>query len=259
VQLLRIAHLTDLHLPAEASEVVAGRDADQALESILSRVLALHPDLLLLTGDLTDAGDASAYLRLQARLRPLNCPVLALPGNHDHPARMRRTLGIRYWGVGRVMQLGEWRVMGLSSYWRGHADGRLGHAQRCWLDHQLIQFPSRPTLLALHHPPIATGSAWLDAMGLRDAVAFRSLLRRHPQVRAVLFGHGHQALDLRQGGCRFLGTPSTVRQFLPQSDQFAWSAEPGGWRWLTLSKTGRIHTQVVMASVIDREASHFCH
>ena len=249
LHLLRIAHLTDLHLPAEAGQAVAGRDADQALESILARVLALHPDLLLLTGDLTDAGDTSAYLRLQHRLRPLNCPVLALPGNHDHPARMRRTLGIRYWGVGRVMQLGEWRIMGLSSYWRGHADGRLGHAQRRWLDHQLIQLPSRPTLLALHHPPIATGSAWLDAMGLRDAVAFRSLLRRHPQVRAVLFGHGHQALDLRQGGCRFLGTPSTVRQFLPQSDHVAWSTEPGEWRWLTLSKTGRIHTQVVMDSM----------
>lgn len=248
LHLLRIAHLTDLHLPAEASEVVAGRDADQALEKILARVLILRPDLLLLTGDLADAGDASAYLRLQARLRLLSCPILALPGNHDHPARMRRTLGIRYWGVGRVLQLGEWRVMGLSSYWRGHADGRLGYPQRCWLDHQLNQFPSRPTLLAFHHPPIATGSAWLDAMGLRDAVVFRSLLRRHPQVRAVLFGHGHQALDLRQGGCRFLGTPSTVRQFLPQSDQFAWSSEPGGWRWLTLSKTGRIHTQVVKAS-----------
>ena len=246
--MLRIAHLTDLHLPAEAGQAVAGRNADQALESIMARVLALHPDLVLLTGDLADTGDTSAYLRLRHRLRPLSCPVLALPGNHDHPTRMRRALGIRYWGVGHVMRLGEWRIMGLSSCWRGHADGRLGHVQRCWLDQQLLQSPSCSTLLAIHHPPIATGSAWLDAMGLRDAVAFRSLLRRHTQVRAVLFGHGHQALDLRQGGCRFLGTPSTVRQFLPLSDHVTWSADPGGWRWLTLSAAGHIHTQVVMDS-----------
>ncbi|HET7688471.1 MAG TPA: metallophosphoesterase [Candidatus Macondimonas sp.] len=248
--MLRIAHLTDLHLPGKADQPVAGRNADQALESILGQVLAFRPDLLLLTGDLADAGDTSAYLRLRHRLRPVNCAVLALPGNHDHPTRMRRALGIRHWGVGHVMCLGEWRIIGLSSHWRGHADGRLGQAQRDWLDHRLIQSWTHPTLIAVHHPPIATGSAWLDAMGLRDAAAFRSLLRRHPQVRAVLFGHGHQAMDLRQGGCRFLGTPSTVRQFLPLSDHVTWSADPGGWRWLTLSATGCIHTQVVMDSMI---------
>lgn len=247
--MLRIAHLTDLHLPAQLGQAVAGRDADQALESILSRALALDPDLLLLTGDLADTGDESAYLRLRQMLRPLNCPVLALPGNHDHPARMRQALGTRQWGVGRVINLGKWRIMGLSSYWRDHADGRLGPAQRRWLNHQLIQLPSRPTLLAVHHPPIATGSAWLDVMGLRDAAALQSLLRHHPQVRAVLFGHGHQSLDIRQGKCRFLGTPSTLRQFLPKSDHFAWSAEPGGWRWLTLSASGRISTQVVPNSI----------
>jgi Icc protein len=187
--LLRIVHLTDLHLPAHSDETIAGRHADHALESILSYALTPKPDLLLLTGDLADGGERSAYLRLQQGLRSLKCPILAVPGNHDHPAHMRQTLGIHAWGVGRVMDLKGWRIMGLSSYWRGHADGRLGHAQRRWLDHQLIQLPPRPTLLALHHPPIATGSAWLDAMGLRDAMAFRSLLRRHPQVRLVLFGH----------------------------------------------------------------------
>lgn len=247
--MLRIVHLTDLHLPAKAGQAVAARDADQALEHILSRALTPQPDLLLLTGDLADAGDTSAYLRLRHMLRPLNCPILALPGNHDHPVRMRQALGMRSWGVGRVMDLEKWRIMGLSSYWRGQAGGRLGHAQRRWVDHQLAQLPSRPTLLAIHHPPVATGSAWLDAVGLRDAVAFRAMLRRHSQVRAVLFGHGHQSLDLRRGGCRFLGTPSTVRQFLPQSEHFAWSAEPGGWRYVTLSTSGRIHTQVFMDSI----------
>lgn len=248
--MLRIAHLTDLHLPAHSDETVAGRHADHALESILSCALALNPDLLLLTGDLADGGEESAYLRLRQRLRSLKCPILAVPGNHDHPARMRQALGIHAWGVGRVVDLKGWRIMGLSSYWRGHAKGRLGIIQRRWLNQQLMQLPSRPTLLAIHHPPIATGSAWLDAMGLDDAWALKRLLRRHPQVRAVLFGHGHQALDLHQGGCRFLGTPSTLRQFLPQSEHVAWSAEPGGWRWLTLSETGRMHTQVVMNSMV---------
>lgn len=85
LHLLRIAHLTDLHLPAEAGQIVAGRDADQALESILARLLTLRPDLLLLTGDLTDSGDASAYLRLQDRLRRLTAQSWRCPATTTIP------------------------------------------------------------------------------------------------------------------------------------------------------------------------------
>lgn len=246
--MLRIAHLTDLHLPAHSDEAVAGRHADHALENILLAVLALDPDLLLLTGDLADSGDEKAYLRLKQRLRSLKCPIFAVPGNHDHPIHMRQILGAHAWGAGRVMDLKGWRIIGLSSYWRGHAKGRLDIIQWRWLSQQL-QLSSSPTLLAVHHPPIAIGSAWLDAMGLDNAWALKSLLRRHPQVRAVLFGHAHQNIEMYQGRCRFLGTPSTLRQFLPRSDHFDWSDEPGGWRWLTLFRSGRIQSQVMLESI----------
>ena len=251
--MLRIVHLTDPHLPAHPEQSVFERDADRSLQSILAATRRLQPDLLIMTGDLSDTGDVRAYRRLRELIRIAPCPVLALPGNHDDPEPMRRELGSAYWGVGRIIETRGWRIIGLSSHWPGHPGGRLGMRQLKWLAHRLRETHETPTLIALHHPPIPTASRWLDAMNLQDAPLFRALLKGHPQVKVVLFGHGHQPFDSRHGPCRFLGTPSTLRQFLPRQDRPIWTDQPGGWRRLWLSASGQIHTTL---STLDPTRVH---
>jgi Icc protein len=107
-----------------------------------------------------------------------------------------------------------------------------------------VEYPDHFALVALHHHPVASGSAWMDTMQLENADAFFDLLDRHSQARGVVFGHIHQTLESEYRGLRILGTPSTCFQFKPGQAQFALDALPPGYRWIELHPDGHITTQV---------------
>lgn len=88
------------------------------------------------------------------------------------------------------------------------------------------------------------GSRWLDSVPLRNAEAFLAVCDRHPAVRAIVWGHVHQASERERRGVRLLSTPSTCAQFLPGSDKFAVDKRPPGYRWLDLHEDGSIVTSV---------------
>ena len=89
------------------------------------------------------------------------------------------------------------------------------------------------------------GSRWLDTVGLRNAAAFFAVTDRHPQLRAIVWGHVHQASDQLRNGVRLISTPSTCAQFLPAADTFTLDTRPPGYRWLDLHPDGTIQTSVV--------------
>jgi Icc protein len=88
------------------------------------------------------------------------------------------------------------------------------------------------------------GSRWLDQVGLKDADAFMNIVRSHPNVRGVLWGHVHQSLDAFMHGVRFMATPATCAQFVPGSDTFALDTRPPAYRTLELMPDGSIVTEV---------------
>ena len=63
-------------------------------------------------------------------------------------------------------------------------------------------------------------SRWLDRVGLTNAAEFLHTIDQHKNVRAIVWGHVHQAYDGLRKGVRLLATPSTCAQFLPHSDEF---------------------------------------
>jgi len=142
----------------------------------------------------------------------------------------------------------DWFVMMLSTQVADRVDGELGKTALAALDTVLAAHPATHALLVLHHPPVAIGSAWLDAIGLADAPAFWAVVERHANVRGVLWGHAHQAFEGQRGNVRLMGTPSTCLQFLPGSADFALDARGPGWRWLELHADGRIETAVEWVS-----------
>jgi Icc protein len=91
---------------------------------------------------------------------------------------------------------------------------------------------------------VPTGSAWLDAIALENPEALESLLRRHPQVRGVVWGHVHQEQDTHTDGVRYLAAPATCIQFRPAAPDFALDDRPPGYRWLDLGRDGTLATGV---------------
>ncbi|HWK29417.1 MAG TPA: metallophosphoesterase [Solirubrobacter sp.] len=187
-----IAQLSDPHLRLEDAASPA------ALSAAVERVLALKPlpDAVLLTGDIANTGDQREYALARALLAPLPMPVHWLPGNHD-----RFDIGARY-----TVDAGGMRVVMCDTTIAGRDDGTL---DLDWLAAQLTE--DVPTLVAMHHPPLVTGIAWLDAIGLpaADREALAALLRASPHVRAVTAGHVHRTIAAALGGCPVVTCTST--------------------------------------------------
>jgi Icc protein len=243
VQLLQV---TDPHLFGDPATELYGVNTAESLRLTLATALAdgPAPDAVLVTGDIGDDMSAEAYASFRGALQVCRAPVFCLPGNHDSPALMTRLLngdGFQYCASTR---LAGWGLVLLDTHVPGRPHGRLAAAELERLDAELRALHDAPVLVALHHPPLPVGSAWLDGVGLRNADAFLTVIDRHANVRCVLAGHVHQEFDVRRGSVRILATPSTCAQFTPHTERCVMDRRPPGYRWLGLHADGSVTTRV---------------
>jgi Icc protein len=242
---VRLIQFTDLHLGGAGDGTLRGVATQPALEATLAAAQARHAPwaALLLTGDLVQ-DDPAGYARVRALFGGSAVPVYCLPGNHDCPQAMRRALAQRPFQICGSAVHGEWLVVMLDSCLAGSAGGQLAPAELERLDATLAAHRDRHALVALHHHPLPLGSRWLDAVALGNPADLFAVLDRHRHVRALVWGHVHQAAAAQRAGVQLLATPSTCVQFKPGVEGFAVDPRPPAYRWLDLHPDGRIDTGV---------------
>jgi len=244
---LRLLHITDTHLFADDGARLRGVDTQRSLNAVLEHA-SCHPDgpaAILATGDLSQDETAGSYRRFRATLGQRGLPIWCLPGNHDVPGLLDAGLEGAAFRVSGAGLAANWCVVLLNSHSPGDHGGRLGPGRLAELQSILDEHRERHVLVAVHHHALPVGSRWLDELGLRDADDFFALIDRSAQVRGVVSGHVHQASDQLRNGVRFMTTPSTCFQFLPQVAHFALDTQPPGYRWLNLMPDGSIATEIV--------------
>ena len=242
---LRIVQITDLHLKVSPGSRLWGADVDAGLNAVLAHIQARDPapDFILATGDLV-GDEPDAYDRLIAILEPLALPVYCLPGNHDFPAIMSRTLRGSMVQWLRYFVAGHWQFVLLDSSFPGTPDGHLASAELALLDTVLATDFERPTLVCLHHNPLPIGAAWLDTMTVSNGAALFAVLDRYPQVRAVVWGHIHAEFADLRNSVHLLAVPATCVQFKPRTPEPQVDDQPAGYRWFELHADGTLHTGV---------------
>lgn len=249
---LRILQITDFHLLSDPQSTMLGINTEESLEAVLARVadFDFRPDIYLLTGDLVQDAEPATYRRLKDLLLKLPAPVYCLPGNHDEPVLMREILA----DDGRIfveahIALDGWDVICLNSTIPHQPCGYLPETELALLDERLEAIaPDRYVLISMHHPPMALASRWLDTMMVGNADALWARVEKYPNVRGLIIGHVHQALDDVIRGVRVLASPSTCFQFKPRNDDFAIDAVPQGFRWIQLDSDGTISSGVERVS-----------
>lgn len=244
---LLVAQLTDTHLFADIQQTSKGMPTWDSLQAVLGKLKGLTqvPDLLLLTGDLSQDETPQSYERLKMALAPFKMPIYWLPGNHDRPHLMNQILCEAPLSRDNRVQVGNWTLLLLDSVVPGEVHGYLTPDTLTGLDSQLKTVNTPFVLIALHHPPLAVGSAWIDRIGLANGDEFQAIIHRYPQVKTVLFGHIHQELDQTRSGIRYLASPSTCIQFKPNCDEFALDGDRHpGFRLLKLCDNGQVETWV---------------
>ena len=229
-----LAQLSDPHIGAEWFDDQSAPRLTVVVESV--RELRPQPDAVLVTGDLADHAADEEYELLRELLAPLDAPLYVLPGNHDDRGAVSRHFGLPG-GDGEPVQysvdLGPLRLVALDTTIPGADSGSLDGGRLEWLDSELAAASGQLTLVAMHHPPIPTGIPVWDDIGLApaDRRALGEVIAQHPQVRRLVGGHVHRAIEGELAGRAALTVPSTYVQarlnFMMQEIEL--SADPAGF------------------------------
>lgn len=242
---MRLIQITDPHLFGDRSGRLLGVPTWDSFETVLASVLdqGRGAHALVLTGDLVHDESIEAYDRLRRSLLATGLPCFCIPGNHDRPDLMSKGLGPLAMPWLAFRRLWAWNLIFLDSVVSGQESGRLSADQLARVD-DLLDSYGAPTLIFLHQHPSPVHSQWMDTMGVENGEALLRICDRHPNLKAVVFGHIHQAFETQRGGYCLLGAPSTCVQFLPGSTDFAMDDRTPGCRELLLHPGGRLETGV---------------
>ena len=229
-----LVQLSDPHIGADWS----GGDPLSSLAVAIEAVRSIRPrpDAILISGDLAHSGADSEYAAMRELLEPAGVPLFALPGNHDDRALLRRHFDLPGSGTEPVRyaaEIGPIRLLVLDSTVPGRDGGQLDAEQLDWLDSELAANPDTPVVVALHHPPFATGLPPFDRIGVapEDAAAFAAVVARHKNVQRIVAGHVHRAITGEVGGRPALTAPSTYEQALLDfsTEELVINAQPIGF------------------------------
>ena len=201
-----LVQITDTHILPPGEVLYGEVDTALHLRKTVSRIQRFRPlpDLVMVTGDLAEKGDEDGYRHFMELLSPLEMPVYVVPGNHDNPALMSRVFADTTYfpATASPFQYAiedfPVRILALNSRSEGSELPTFNSQRLQWLKDQLER-SDKPTLIALHHPPMKTGIELIDMGGTAWFQDLKSLLNKHEQVKLVICGHCHTDLCGRIG------------------------------------------------------------
>ncbi len=212
-----IAQMTDIHVgfaPHEKPEELNLSRFRITLDRLLSG--PNRPDLLVLSGDITDHGDAESFARTAALLKDCPFPIVPMVGNHDSRAGLLSAFpqvqpaegGFLHYVVEAGLGL---RIICLDTLQDGRHGGAFCTARAKWLAARLAEAPQAPTLIFMHHPPVVAGIDWMDPAPDEPWITrLREVLTGQSQVQAIHCGHLHRPITTRFAGIPLGVTPSVA-------------------------------------------------
>lgn len=214
-----LCQISDLHIKPERKLAYGVVDTATMLERCVKQIneLPQRPDAVIATGDLVDGATPAEYAWLRELLSPLTMPLYLMPGNHDERQALRQAFADHDYlhtasaFVQYVIDDFPLRLIALDSVIPGRGGGTLCDERLTWLERALSE-SSKPTVVALHHPPFVTGIGHMDRVAFDASAKLERIIARHPHVERVIAGHLHRPITVRFGGTIASTCPSPAHQ-----------------------------------------------
>jgi len=179
-----IVQLSDLH--------VGSQFQPELFETVVKEVNELNPDVIVITGDLTNEGLMKEYEKCKSLLTKFNTKkIFSMSGNHDY----RNTgylLFKKFFPFKTVNELDDEIILiTLGTSRPDRNEGEVGYRQNLWLERTMKKYKDKVKILAMHHHLVAipdTGSDQLTVIDAGDVL--RTIL--DTGVDLVLCGHKHR-------------------------------------------------------------------
>lgn len=200
-----LVHISDLHCGPKFKE-------EMLLEAI-DEINELTPEVVIVTGDLTEDGLIEEFREAKRYLALIKCKHLIVgSGNHD-----ARTTGYllfpKFFGnPSSLTQVDDVSIIMLNSSRPDRDDGEIGYNQGLWMKSQLENCVNSFKIVALHHHLIPVPDTGMERNMVSDAGDFLWTLTKH-NVNLVLCGHRHRPWLWTLGKLMIIhaGTVSTNR------------------------------------------------
>jgi 3',5'-cyclic AMP phosphodiesterase CpdA len=214
---MRVVQISDTHLSRGKAHF-----ADN-WPPLVRWIAALHPDLVIHTGDVTvdgaDIDDDLAYAA--ALIAGLDSRCRALPGNHDvgdagHHRQPVTEARLERWrarfGADRWLEDAPgWRLIGLDAMLLG-SGGAEETAQAAWLEQAMAECAGRRIAWFLHKPLFlespGEGDTGYWSVKPQPRARLLALVERY-RVALVASGHLHKAGAFRFGDTRYVWGPAS--------------------------------------------------
>lgn len=184
-----IAHVSDLHCGNSGFK-------QKAVELAIEEINGLMPDIVVVTGDLTNNGFLHEYELAKDYLNRIRCERKIIgTGNHDY-----RSTGYllckRYFQKPGVLEFKDAVVAYLSTARPDRNEGEVGYRQIQWLRKTLDEHGEKFKVVALHHHLVPIPDTGLERSTVTDA---GDVIRAITQcnVNLVLCGHRHRPWSLK--------------------------------------------------------------
>ena len=202
----RIVHLSDLHA---GSQYFVANLLDRALVEIND----LKPDIVVVTGDLTNMGYRQEFREAAEYLARIECPdLLVVPGNHDSRnvgyAHFERLFATRE----TVLHKNGVTIVGVDSTEPDLDYGRIGRHRYPWIKEAFMERPDDFKVFMLHHHLLPIPGTGRERNIVNDAGDVLEVLV-DCGVHLVLSGHKHvpYAWRLQDMWVVNAGTVATLR------------------------------------------------
>jgi 3',5'-cyclic AMP phosphodiesterase CpdA len=182
--LMQIVQISDLH--------VGSQFLQEKFDILVDEVNELNPDVIIVTGDLTNEGLMKEYEQCKLLLEKFNTKkIFTISGNHDY----RNTgylLFKKFFPFQAINELDDDVVLVTVGTARpDRNEGEVGYRQNLWLERTMKKYKDKVKIVAMHHHLIAipdTGSDQLTVVDAGDVL--RTVL--DTKVDVVLCGHKHR-------------------------------------------------------------------